>query len=713
MSNPLFPSGYGGLADSRWSGIVGSVAESVGIDAHSTPGLMKVHQKLAKESATTITELCKASVACSDGSRLWFSSTSGKIWREVSGTYTLVYTTEYPDFDLRTANPTALTIDVNAQTDNIQGSYFKPDGLSCYILDASGGGVAAVFQYTLSTAWDISTATYASKTFAFTPQSNLVRGIFFRADGLKLYAVENGGSQRIFQYTLGTAWDISTMTYDGVLFNYTSQASTAFALALSAAGTKLFVFSLTDVYEYTLSTAWNISTASYVQSYNHGISAISVFVKADGTKFWTLSGAVVTQFELGTAWNLSTATAPGISYTVTSGYLYGLSFATDGSGFYVFNITELGKQYSLDPEDLNVQCFDATEFNEFIYYSTKTQINKVALANIATFSGVVSAGKFTDPQDGPRPMVVQNLQLFIGNGQNMSYVDINGVFYQTSAFNIQKPEIITTIAPYDIDVVIGTQLVNCGRALRWDTFSDSWSAEDLVLEKGIKAFLRDDNYLYAYAGESGRLYFYNGEKLEVAKRIRGTWNPSHSATVHHNSVGFFNGIPVFGLSTVAGTPCKMGVYTYGGYSRDYNRILDLAFPKGNTYDAMEVGAILVDGPDMRVAFADGVYKIDWAAKYEHAHIETRQLTAPADRTEGKTFSFFFADYVSLPASTAIDMKYRRKYADSFVSLTVVNDTDNEQVRADLSVPDVTSLQMRYDFTVNGNNAPEVENFAIE
>src|SRR3990167_5185636 len=83
-----------GLSDSKWSGIAGSVYKLVGVDIHSTPGLTKVHQKLAKDSASVVDALCRVRIAVSDGSTLWFSYTTGKIWRRTSaGTWSLVYTT--------------------------------------------------------------------------------------------------------------------------------------------------------------------------------------------------------------------------------------------------------------------------------------------------------------------------------------------------------------------------------------------------------------------------------------------------------------------------------------------------------------------------------------------------------------------------------------------------------------------------------------------
>ncbi len=91
--NSLTWSQFNGLADSLWSGIVGSLYKCVGLDIHSQRGSITPQQAMAKDSGTTITELCKVSLVTSKGYVLWFSSTSGKIWSQSGGVYTLVYTT--------------------------------------------------------------------------------------------------------------------------------------------------------------------------------------------------------------------------------------------------------------------------------------------------------------------------------------------------------------------------------------------------------------------------------------------------------------------------------------------------------------------------------------------------------------------------------------------------------------------------------------------
>lgn len=80
----------GGIADSDYMGTKNSMAELWGFDIHSEPGISKVNQALTKESGSTVDDLVKASVPCSDGNTYLFGSTNGKVWKRTSGgTYSL------------------------------------------------------------------------------------------------------------------------------------------------------------------------------------------------------------------------------------------------------------------------------------------------------------------------------------------------------------------------------------------------------------------------------------------------------------------------------------------------------------------------------------------------------------------------------------------------------------------------------------------------
>lgn len=83
----------GGEADSDFQGSENSVSEIVGFDLHSEPGILKNNQKLKKESGSTIDDLCKTILVCSDGNTYLFGSTSGRVWKRTSaGVYSLLVT---------------------------------------------------------------------------------------------------------------------------------------------------------------------------------------------------------------------------------------------------------------------------------------------------------------------------------------------------------------------------------------------------------------------------------------------------------------------------------------------------------------------------------------------------------------------------------------------------------------------------------------------
>jgi len=137
---------------------------------------------------------------------------------------------------------------------------FHPEGHTMYIV---GTVRDRVYQYSLSKAWDVSTATYASKTVLVSSQDTAPQSLEFGDNGSKMYIL-GSNSDRISQYTLSTPWDVSTATYASKNF-LVSQETSPLAMVFGSDGKQVLVVgSTTDtVYQYTLSTAWDISTATY------------------------------------------------------------------------------------------------------------------------------------------------------------------------------------------------------------------------------------------------------------------------------------------------------------------------------------------------------------------------------------------------------------------------------------------------------------------
>jgi hypothetical protein len=191
-------------------------------------------------------------------------------------------------------------------------------------------------QYSLSTAWDISTASFL-QSLSVVAQDTFPKDIFFKPDGLRLYIVGSDGND-VAQRDLTTAWDISTTNTSFTNFLTNGQESDPEGVSFKADGTKMYVVGAGDVvYEYNLSTAWDVTTASYLQSLNASSGDSDqqgITFKPDGTKMYLIGNQQnqVDEYNLGPT---TTLTLPS-SVSQTTSALSGTSrvtyefFTTDG-----------------------------------------------------------------------------------------------------------------------------------------------------------------------------------------------------------------------------------------------------------------------------------------------------------------------------------------------------------------------------------------------
>ena len=230
---------------------------------------------------------------------------------------------------------------VTAQETQPWGLFFKPDGLKMYVIGAAGDDVN---EYNLSTAWDISTTSFA-QSFSVGAQDSAPIEVFFKSDGLQMYVL-GLANDRVNQYSLGTAWDVSTASFVRN-FSVTAQENTPYGMSFSVDGLKMYIIGIggDDVNEYNLSTAWDISTASFVHSFSVNAQdggASGVSFKYDGLKMYMV-GIVkdrVFEYNLGTAWDVSTASFFQQSPDVANGQNPRCSFfRSDGLKMYTISST--------------------------------------------------------------------------------------------------------------------------------------------------------------------------------------------------------------------------------------------------------------------------------------------------------------------------------------------------------------------------------------
>ena len=220
--------------------------------------------------------------------------------------------------------------------------FFKPDGLKMYVL---GYANKTVYQYSLSTAWKPSTATYDNKSFTIS-EDPYPFGLFFKPDGTEMY-VTGQSNDSVFQYTLSTAWDVSTASYNDKSFSVTNQVTSPSGVFFKPDGLKMYVTnafsSAAGVYQYSLTTAWDVTSASYetkkLDTISESTSPYAAIFKPDGFKLYVMGygNDTIFQYTLSTAWDVSTATYDSKSYVVTSQETkpYGLYVKSDGLEIFI------------------------------------------------------------------------------------------------------------------------------------------------------------------------------------------------------------------------------------------------------------------------------------------------------------------------------------------------------------------------------------------
>ena len=250
------------------------------------------------------------------------------------------YTVNIP-WEITSITYDELSLNVGPQELSPTGIFFKPDGTKMYIIGSSGDDIN---EYSLSTAWNISTAGFV-QLFSVAAQETVPQDIFFKPDGTKMYIIGSSGDD-INEYSLSTAWDVSTATFVQ-LFSVAAQETVPTGIHFKPDGLVVYIIgsSADRVFQYNLSTAWDISSASYSEIYYSTIlndtNPTGMYFKSDGTSLFILGGSspeAVEEYYLDTPWMLSSARyrrTSGISFSSFETSPTGLHFSADGTKMYI------------------------------------------------------------------------------------------------------------------------------------------------------------------------------------------------------------------------------------------------------------------------------------------------------------------------------------------------------------------------------------------
>jgi len=227
---------------------------------------------------------------------------------------------------------------LSAQSTAITGICWSQDG--SYLFATAN---AQAWRYDCTTPFDISTATYGSETTtAFATEDNLAEGIAVNDDGTKLYILGNQNNAA-FQYSMSPAYDLSSASYDTVTVSVSTQTTSPRDWQFSQDGTVMYLLAQSNVWKYDL-TAWSLGTASYDTGNTVDVTSeaiMSGIAVSDDGKSLLLAGddspETVYQYRMSTAEDLTTATHHGetFDYSGWETQPFSIAASTNGGRLYL------------------------------------------------------------------------------------------------------------------------------------------------------------------------------------------------------------------------------------------------------------------------------------------------------------------------------------------------------------------------------------------
>jgi len=225
-------------------------------------------------------------------------------------------------------------------SDNLMSIFFKPDGTKLYAIGYTND---TVYEYGLSTAFDLSTATLNGNTKSIAAQSGVTPSLVFKTDGTKMYALSS--ADEVFQYSLSTAWDVSSASYDSKSLTVSSQDADSSGIWFKSDGTEMYMCGYTNdsIFQYDLSTPWDVSTGAYA-SISFNMSATStqprnMYFNSTGTILFladTLNPDKVFKFVLSTAWDITTISfSSSLDVSAQAAKAVDVVLNADGTKMYV------------------------------------------------------------------------------------------------------------------------------------------------------------------------------------------------------------------------------------------------------------------------------------------------------------------------------------------------------------------------------------------
>lgn len=410
------------------------------------------------------------------------------------------------------------TLSIAAKEATPNGLFFKPDGKEMYIV---GNASDNVYQYSLSTDWDISSATF-TRSFSVAVEG-ITSSLFFSPTGNKMYILGTS-LDRVIQYNLSTDWDISSAVYDQNIL-ISAKESAASGLAFDSTGTYMYITGPTSdaVHQYTLGTPYAVATAVFTRTLNiieKTTNVTDVTFDYNGTRMYITESDTddIYQYNLSTAWNIATALYDqNFSVTAKETIPTATYFNPNGSGFYVLGSTsDSVHQYNTEnivnyKYSFGYNTTDAFDGSET--YIDTNQTLDYAQTDIKYFN---LNHTFLDTDIGTGYYSFFKVLRYFNNDYNS---DFNG--WSISTFDVEKAEVILNIYDENTLLPISTVRITDSNGTTYDTNATGYI--NLGQLSGDKSFT---------ISKTG----YDSRKLDFFFKVSDYYNWNFALTQDGNSV---------------------------------------------------------------------------------------------------------------------------------------------------------------------------------
>ena len=232
------------------------------------------------------------------------------------------------------------TKDISEETEQPGQLVFNNDGTKMFL---TGYGVKKVFEYALSTAYDVSTASITTN-YSVSAKETALNAVAFNPDGTKMF-ITGSASDKIHQYSLSTGFDLtSTVTFVKSSASITSQEGNPEVILFNDDGTKIYITGRVSdaVHEYDLGSAYDVGSLTLVTSFSMSSETNiteGMSFNDDGTKLFMndLQFDKVFQYSLSTPYSFeSTITLEGsFSIADQESHSQYVAFNNDGTKMYI------------------------------------------------------------------------------------------------------------------------------------------------------------------------------------------------------------------------------------------------------------------------------------------------------------------------------------------------------------------------------------------